>query len=63
LSSTKSPSELLKHWILELLLGNEIDDEGWIEIRQSIAELSTDETDQLTGLILEVLAVLDQSIN
>lgn len=61
--ATPNAGELLKHWVLDLRLGNEITADGWAEIRATIAKLPENEKEGLRGMVLDFLVEVDHGRN
>ena len=55
--------EILKHWVLNLRVGNDPTPEVWNEIRQAIAELPDAEREAMRAMVLDLLNELDHGKN
>ena len=60
---TPTVRSLLKHWVLDLRLGNEISPDGWVEIRAAIAKLPDSEREAPRAMVLDLLTELDHGKN
>lgn len=55
--------KILKHWVLNLRMGNNPIPDAWDEVRRTIASLSPEERETVRVLVADLLTELDHGTN